>query len=94
LTPNEPARIRIVVTGLVQGVFFRRAAMEQARTLGISGWARNLNDGSVEIVGEGKRQNLQLLLAWAHHGPPHARVDAVQVQWERCVGEFAEFQVR
>lgn len=94
MTIDERARIRIVVTGRVQGVFFRRAAAEQARTLSIAGWARNLNDGSVEIVGEGERQNLQLLLAWAHQGPPHARVNAVQVQWQPCVGEFAQFQVR
>jgi acylphosphatase len=94
LTTNERARIRLFVTGRVQGVFFRRAAAEQARTLAITGWARNLNDGSVEIVGEGQRQQLKLLLTWAHRGPPHARVDAVQVQWENCVGEFTRFQVR
>jgi acylphosphatase len=75
-------------------VFFRRAAAEQARALGITGWARNLNDGSVEIVGEGKRANLELLLAWAHKGPPYARVEAVRVEWERCQREFAQFLVR
>ena len=94
MTTNERVRIRIVVTGRVQGVFFRQAATEQAHTLGIAGWARNLNDGSVEIVGEGKQQNLQLLLAWARHGPPHARVDTVEVKWEPCVGEFAQFRAR
>jgi len=94
LTVNERARIRLIVTGRVQGVFFRRAAAERARTLGITGWARNLSDGSVEIVGEGQPQQLKLLLTWAHRGPPDARVDVVQVQWETCLGEFTRFQVR
>jgi acylphosphatase len=94
VTTEELTRVRILVRGRVQGVFFRRAAAEQARALGVTGWACNLNDGSVEIVGEGKRQTLQLLLAWANHGPPHARVDSVQPQWEPFVGEFSQFQVR
>jgi acylphosphatase len=94
LTASERARVHLLVSGRVQGVFFRRAVADKARALDITGWARNLNDGSVEIVGEGERHNLELLVAWAHHGPPHARVDAVQVKWESFAGEFARFQVR
>jgi acylphosphatase len=94
MTGDERARVRIIISGRVQGVFFRRAAAEQARILGITGWVRNLADGSVELVGEGKRRNLELLLAWTRMGPPHARVDAVQAQWEPCQGEFRRFEVR
>lgn len=94
MTTREEARVRMLVSGRVQGVFFRRAAADKARAFGVTGWARNLNDGSVEIVGEGERRNVELLLAWAHHGPPHARVEAVQAKWEPFVGEFAQFQVR
>ena len=94
MTTSEQARIHLLVSGRVQGVFFRRAAADTARAFGISGWARNLSDGSVEIVGEGKRLNLESLVAWAHSGPRHARVDTVQVKWEPFVGEFAQFQVR
>lgn len=94
MSAGAKVRIRIIVTGRVQGVFFRRAAAEQARALDITGWVRNLNDGSVEIVGEGKRRNLEALLAWAHKGPPHARVDEVQAEWEQCEGESGPFQVR
>ena len=94
MTTGGQARIRILVNGRVQGVFFRRSAGEQARALGVTGWARNLRDGSVEIVGEGNRHNLEVLLVWAHHGPPYARVDMVQVKWEPLVGEFAQFRVR
>jgi len=94
MTGDERARICIIVSGRVQGVFFRRAAAEQARTLGIMGWARNQDDGSVELVGEGKRRDLEMLLAWARKGPPHARVDAVQALWEPYQGELPQFQVR
>ncbi len=90
----ELASVRIVVTGRVQGVFFRRSAAEQARALELKGWARNLSDGSVEIVGEGKRPNLERLLAWAHHGPPLARVETVRVQWGAYEGKFTGFEVR
>ncbi len=94
MTGDEPARVRIIVTGRVQGVFFRRAAADEAREFAITGWARNLSDGAVEIVGEGKRRNLEMLLAWAHNGPPHARVDAVQAQWQPYRAEFTQFRVR
>jgi acylphosphatase len=91
---DEPAQVCIVVSGRVQGVFFRRAAADQARALGIRGWARNLDDGSVELVAQGKRRNLEVLLAWAHQGPPHARVDSVQVDWRPCQDGLPQFGVR
>jgi acylphosphatase len=94
MTDDQPARLHLIVTGRVQGVFFRRATADEAYELGISGWARNRPDGSVEIVAEGKRRNLEMLLAWAHSGPPHARVDAVEAQWEQYSAEFAQFRVR
>jgi acylphosphatase len=94
MTGDERARVRIIISGRVQGVFFRRAAAEHARIHSITGWVRNLADGSVELVGEGKRRNLELLLAWTRKGPPHARVDAVRAQWEPCQGEFLQFEVR
>jgi acylphosphatase len=94
MTGDERARVCIIVSGRVQGVFFRRTAAEQARAFGITGWARNLDGGSVELVGEGKRRDLEMLLAWAHKGPPHARVDTVQALWEPCQDELPQFQVR
>jgi acylphosphatase len=67
------ARLRIVVSGRVQGVFFRGTAAEQARALGLTGYARNLDDGTVEIVAEGSRRALEVLAAWAHRGPGSRR---------------------
>ncbi len=94
MNTGETARLRIIVTGRVQGVFFRHATAEQARAMGVTGWVRNLDDGSVEIIGEGKRRNLAALLGWARKGPPHARVDGVRAEWEQGRHEFTHFQVR
>jgi acylphosphatase len=88
------ARLRLVVTGRVQGVFFRRATAEEARTLRVKGWVRNLPDGSVEIVVEGKRSSLEILAAWAHLGPPAASVTSVDQQWSEFRNEFSGFRVR
>jgi acylphosphatase len=91
--PEERARLRIIVTGRVQGVFYRAAAADQARTLGLHGWARNLSDGTVEIVAEGRRDGLALFARWTRSGPPRAQVAEVIEEWDEFVGEFGEFRV-
>ncbi len=92
----EPrARLRIVVKGRVQGVFFRHATVDTARTLGVTGWVRNLPSGDeVEIMAEGRRRDLESLLAWAHTGPPGAHVEDVDEEWSGCKMEFNDFRVR
>jgi acylphosphatase len=88
------ARLRLIVAGRVQGVFYRAAAADQARALALGGWARNLADGTVEIVAEGRRVGLVQFAAWARLGPPHARVDDVSEEWGEFADEFREFTVR
>lgn len=68
---------RFIVTGRVQGVFFRASTRERALQLGIAGHAKNCADGSVEVVASGTQAALDELDGWLHHGPPAARVDAV-----------------
>jgi acylphosphatase len=68
---------RFFVHGRVQGVFFRASAREQALRLGLSGHARNLPDGRVEVVASGSAEALDELDAWLQHGPPAARVETV-----------------
>jgi acylphosphatase len=68
---------RFLVTGRVQGVFFRASTRERAMQLGIAGYAKNLADGSVEVVASGSAEALNELDGWLHHGPPAARVDRV-----------------
>ena len=68
---------RFLVSGRVQGVFFRASTREQARQLGLRGHARNLPDGRVEVLAVGEADAVDALARWLRHGPPRARVDAV-----------------
>jgi acylphosphatase len=90
----DKAQVRVVVRGRVQGVFFRAATAQEARGLGLSGWVRNRTDGSVEIRAEGAHRNLEMLLAWAHQGPPAARVEDVEVEWVEYGGKWHGFEVQ
>lgn len=71
---------RLVVTGRVQGVFFRDSTRTQARTAGVAGWVHNRADGAVEMLLEGERDAVARVEAWVRDGgPPRAHVDAVEV---------------
>ncbi|HHM04646.1 MAG TPA: acylphosphatase [Gammaproteobacteria bacterium] len=72
-------RKKCLVSGRVQGVFFRAATQQQARSLGITGYARNLPDGRVEVLACGEAGAVEALCAWLWKGPPQARVVDVQV---------------
>jgi acylphosphatase len=88
------ARLHLIVSGRVQGVGFRFSAYDEAKQLALAGWVRNLPGGEVEIVAEGSRENLQMLEAWAHLGPPSAHVTAVREEWLDSTGEFTDFRIR
>lgn len=90
----ELARLHIFVSGRVHGVGYRLATADEARELGLTGWVRNLLDGRVEIVIEGKRKNLEMLEAWSHRGPAMARVDQVETTLLEFRGEFRDFRIR
>jgi acylphosphatase len=83
----------VVVTGRVQGVWFRESCRQEAEALGASGWVRNRDDGTVEAVFEGPPAVVDRLVSWCHEGPPRARVDRVDVTLEEPVGE-QRFAVR
>jgi len=88
------ARLGLLVHGRVQGVFFRQAAAEEARSLGLRGWVKNLPDGDVEMVAEGPRRELKILAAWANQGPRLARVTGVEEEWSDYRGEEGPFAIR
>jgi acylphosphatase len=83
---------RFVVSGLVQGVFFRASAQETARRLGLTGWVRNLADGNVELVACGAPATLDQLESWLWRGPAAARVEHVQAD-EAPAEEFVDFRI-
>ena len=71
--------ISIIITGKVQGVFFRQSAKEKAFELGLSGQAKNLSDGNVQIIASGAREQLAVFTAWCKTGPPRAVVTGVEI---------------
>lgn len=71
---------RLTIRGRVQGVGFRYALADQARARKLSGWVRNRRDGSVEAIVAGPETDVEALIAWAHRGPPAARVSAVAIE--------------
>ncbi|MFN8473736.1 MAG: acylphosphatase [Anaerolineae bacterium] len=91
---TELARLHATVTGRVQGVGFRQATQRQAFSLGLVGWVANRIDGSVEVVAEGPRPQLQKLAGWLHDGPPGARVREVHVAWQEPASNLSDFRVR
>lgn len=86
--------LHATVSGKVQGVFFRAFVAGRAGELELSGYARNLPDGSVDVIAEGERNKLEKLLEYLRVGPPRARVDRVDARWQAYSGESKGFGVR
>jgi len=87
-------RLRIVVSGRVQGVWYRRSAQHKAKELGIAGWARNRIGGEVEMLCEGEEKDVGEFLEWAKKGPFFANVEHIESSEEEYQGEFSSFEVR
>jgi acylphosphatase len=90
----ETKRYHIIIHGRVQGVFFRYNAMKLANRLGITGYVRNLHDGTVEVIAEGGEPQLKELLQFCKQGPLLAKVKKVVVMEEKPKGEFEDFRVK
>jgi acylphosphatase len=86
-------RIRLIIQGRVQGVWFRDSTRREAVRLGVTGWVKNRRDGGVEVVAEGPEEKVKQLVAWCHQGPSHARVTDVQQTREEWQGEFDSFDI-
>lgn len=85
------ARARVIISGHVQGVFYRATTEEVARSHGVCGWVKNNPDGTVEAVFEGDREAVDRVIEWCREGPEMARVDRVDVSWEDFRDEFDNF---
>ncbi len=86
-------RYRLLVSGRVQGVYFRDTCRREAERHGVHGWVRNLPDGDVEAVFEGTEEQVSRLVEWSRHGPPAAVVAEVRVQAEPPEG-ISGFRIR
>lgn len=85
--------VNMIIKGRVQGVSFRAWTEAEAKKLNISGWVKNLDNGDVEIVAEGNETNLHKFINLCKHGPGAARVENIQIKWEKFSGEFSDFEV-
>ena len=88
------SRVKLIIKGIVQGVNFRYYTQRQAIKCNVTGWVRNLHDGSVAAVFEGEEQDVETMVQWCRHGPPSAQVTELIVQPEEYREEFSSFSVR
>jgi len=84
-------RAHLLVSGRVQGVYFRQSTRIEAQNLGVNGWVRNLMDGRVEAVFEGEEHSVKMLVNYCRQGPSAARVDHLDVSYGPFKGEFSNF---
>ncbi len=87
-------RAHIVISGLVQGVFFRAEAKYYAEKLNIKGWIKNTSGGKVEAVFEGDKSSVDKMIDWCKTGPAGAIVEDVLINWQEYLGEPKEFIVK
>ena len=87
-------RVHIIVHGSVQGVFFRSNTKRMAESLGLTGYAKNMPDDTVEVVAEGEEDKLKELIEFCKKGPEAAEVSKIDVKFGKASGEFESFEIR
>ncbi len=90
----ETARLRIVIEGIVQGVFFRATTIEESSKLDLTGWVKNCSDGRVEAVFEGDVDGIEQIVEWCKKGPPGAVVRNIETTWEQATGDYDSFTIK
>ncbi|MDR4511555.1 MAG: acylphosphatase [Nitrososphaeraceae archaeon] len=89
----EHVRVHLVVSGKVQGVYFRKHLQEISTENNVTGWVRNLKNGDVESILEGLKSDVDKVVEWCHKGPQDSRVDKVEILYERFIGEYTDFKI-
>jgi acylphosphatase len=90
---KKKVRAHVIITGRVQGVFFRANTVRAAESAGVDGWVRNRRDGTVEAIFEGTADRVEEVLKWCRKGDPPAAVDDVHVKWEEPSGDYVGFSI-
>jgi acylphosphatase len=90
---SSRSALHAIVYGLVQGVNYRYFVQRNAEAIGLTGYAKNLDDGSVEVFAEGEKRALAQLIAKLKAGPRAARVERVDVEWGEYSGKYREFEI-
>jgi len=84
----------IIISGKVQGVFYRASTRDKALRIGVTGWVKNIPGGNVEAVFQGEKNKVMQMIEWCKKGPAYSKVDDVSVTWEEVKEEFETFEVR
>jgi acylphosphatase len=87
-------RVHLIISGKVQGVWFRASTKEHAQNLHLTGWVRNLESGEVEAVFEGEESAIDEIITWCSSGPPLAEVDDITKKYEEYTHEFTDFKIQ
>jgi len=86
-------QVHLLISGRVQGVFFRMHTHKKALELKLTGWVRNIDDGRVESFAEGPQEKLEVFVEWCHRGPPAAKVDQVEAEWQEGEYQYKDFRI-
>ena len=87
-------RAHLLISGIVQGVGYRWSCRREGQGIGVTGWVKNLDDGRVEVVLQGTREQVEKLIRWCYRGPEEARVSDIAVVYEETAETFQDFGVR
>lgn len=90
----EYARAHLLISGKVQGVFYRSFAQDIAYSFRLKGWVRNCSDGNVEAVFEGRKEDIEKAISSCHKGPPAAKITSIDVRWGKFKNEFNLFSIK
>lgn len=90
---SQSIRVHLIISGKVQGVYFRKHTQDISLQNNVYGWVKNLQNGDVECVLEGLKSNIDKVMIWCHQGPPNSRVDNVEIKYEEFTGDFNEFKI-
>jgi len=86
-------RLHLLISGRVQGVFFRANAKRMADSFGLRGWVKNLSTGEVELYAIGPEDQLKKMMKWSRQGPARAQVTKVDIVWDKNLGDYDSFEV-
>ncbi|OGI18333.1 MAG: acylphosphatase [Candidatus Melainabacteria bacterium RIFCSPHIGHO2_02_FULL_34_12] len=90
----EMYQSHLIVSGRVQGVFYRASCQDVAVKYGLNGWVKNLSTGDVEVLVQGEKEQIEKLIEWCKKGPPNAKVSDVKIEWQEMSEEINGFSVR
>ncbi len=90
---TEVIQKHVVITGKVQGVFFRAYTKDAAEKYMITGWVRNKRDGTVEAVIKGEKENIQQMMQWFHTGSPASSVKKIIMEDQKSLSDFTDFDI-